>query len=59
MANIGIRLLKLQQEYADRSQHENLAQEFSKPEWQPRSEAEIGADYEAAILELLAASRVS
>lgn len=58
MAEIGIRLLKLQQEYADRTQMEGLANEFSQPDWQPRTEAEIGADYEAAILELLA-SRVT
>ncbi|WP_179017491.1 hypothetical protein [Paenarthrobacter nitroguajacolicus] len=59
MADIGIRLLKLQREFAERDERESLAKEFSSPELQPRSEAEIGADYEAALLELLRLSKIS
>ena len=59
MADIGIRLLKLQQEFLARGERESLAKEFSSPELQPRSEAEIGADYEDALLELLSTSKVS
>lgn len=51
---IGLRLLQLQTEFANREALANVASEFKKPEWQPRSEQEIAADYEAAIRELLA-----
>jgi hypothetical protein len=53
MGALGLRLLKLQQEFAERELHDSTALEFAQAGWEPRSEQEIAADYEAALLELV------
>lgn len=54
MSEIGLRILRLQKEFLDRGEAECTAAEFNKPEWEPRNEDVIAADYAAALLELLA-----
>ncbi|MBV6758341.1 hypothetical protein [Rhodococcus opacus] len=53
MSDIGLRLLRLQQEFANRGDLVGMAKEFHRPDYGPRSEEEIAADYEEALRELL------
>ena len=53
-----MRILTLQEEFANRHEMRTLASEFRQPDWKPRSDEEIAADYEAALLELLTRQNV-
>ena len=54
MSEIGLRLLQLQEEFSRRNDLVHYSREFNDPDLAPRPEAEIAADYEQAIRELLA-----
>lgn len=53
MPELGLKLLRLQEEFARRQEDEALAAHLPGAGLTLRSEEEIAADYEAALLELL------
>ena len=57
MNEIARRLLELQEEYRNRSKQAGDAAEFNVPEWAPRSEEDIAADYAATLQQFMAAAQ--